>query len=36
MPYIDWAVANEYAVMDVNMPMHVENPEVYFRVAIPH
>lgn len=27
MPYIDWAVANGFAVIDVNMPAHIEAPD---------
>jgi histone deacetylase 6 len=28
LPYIDWAVANGYGVLDVNVPQHVSNPTV--------
>lgn len=30
MPYIDWAVNNGYAVIDVNMPMHIDDSDVCF------
>ena len=28
MAYIDWAYNNGYAVIDVNMPMHIEDTDV--------
>lgn len=28
MAYIDWAVNNGYAVIDVNMPMHIDDADV--------
>jgi hypothetical protein len=28
MAYIDWAVKNGYAVIDINMPMHIDDPDV--------
>lgn len=30
MAYIDWAVNNGYAVIDVNMPMHIDDMDVCF------
>jgi histone deacetylase 6 len=27
VPYINWAVANGFGVVDVNMPLHVSSPE---------
>lgn len=34
MPYIDWAVANEFAVIDVNMPKHIDDPDVRVSLSI--
>jgi histone deacetylase 6 len=27
MPYIDWAIANNFGVIDVNIPMHIESED---------
>jgi hypothetical protein len=34
MAYIGWAVNNGYAVIDVNMPMHIDDPDVRLLPAI--
>jgi len=34
MPYIDWAIANGFAVIDVNMPMHIDDPEVHISIPL--
>lgn len=33
MAYIDWAVNNGYAVIDVNMPMHIDDADVCLPVS---